>query len=121
MGNCYNVDNNDKDLLSDIDPLDKVNSMKKRESLNNQINNDNNIDNNINLLDEQINDIYFISKTKLKLTVKQSKNLKEGQEYIINSLGLLFNKENKTKDGLTIFGDINVIKYIINNNFIVKY
>ena len=118
MGNCYNVDNNDKDLLSDIDPLDKVNSMKKRESLNNQINNDNNIDNNINLLDEQIN---YISKTKLKLTVKQSKNLKEGQEYIINSLGLLFNKENKTKDGLTIFGDINVIKYIINNNIIVKY
>ena len=105
MGNCYNIDNNDKDILSDIDPLDKFSERK------NHINN-NNIENNINIINEQIDDLYYISKTRLKLVVKQSKNLKEGDEYIINSLGLLTNNKNKTKDGLTIFGDINVIKYI---------
>ena len=104
MGNCYNIDNNDKDILSDIDPLDKFSERK------NHINN--NIENNINIINEQIDDLYYISKTRLKLVVKQSKNLKEGDEYIINSLGLLTNNKNKTKDGLTIFGDINVIKYI---------
>ena len=104
MGNCYNIDNNDKDILSDIDPLDKFSERK------NHINN--NIENNINIINGRIDDLYYISKTRLKLVVKQSKNLKEGDEYIINSLGLLTNNKNKTKDGLTIFGDINVIKYI---------
>jgi hypothetical protein len=64
--------------------------------------------NDINLTEEQkIIDMFYLSKTLLKLTVKQSKNLEEGKEYIINSLGLLINNENKTKDGLTIFGDVN--------------
>ena len=49
---------------------------------------------------------YYISKKKLKLIIKQSKCLIEGKEIIINSLGL-FNSKNK--DGLTIFGDTNVI------------
>ena len=48
-------------------------------------------------------------QTYIKLTIKQSKNLPEGKEYLINSLGLLINNENKTKDGLAIFGDKNVI------------
>jgi len=51
----------------------------------------------------------YISNKKLKLTIKQSKCLLEGKEYIINSSGLL-DSTNKYKDGLTIFGDINVIK-----------
>ena len=29
MGNCYKLDNSDKDLLSDIDALEKINSQKK--------------------------------------------------------------------------------------------
>ena len=49
---------------------------------------------------------YYISKKKLKLIIKQSKCLIEGKEIIINSLGLL---NSKNKDGLTIFGDTNVI------------
>ena len=74
--------------------------------------NNKNKNSNINIFSELSNDINYISKTKLKLTIKQSKKLKEGKEYIINSFGLLINNENKTKDGLTIFGDTNVIKYI---------
>ena len=69
----------------------------------------NNIETKINMISEQTNDINYISKTKLKLTIKQSKNLPEGKEYILNSLGLLINNENKTNDGLVIFGDKNVI------------
>ena len=61
------------------------------------------------MISEQTNDINYISKTKLKLIIKQSKNLPEGKEYILNSLGLLINNENKTNDGLVIFGDKNVI------------
>lgn len=130
MGNCYNFDKDDNDILSDVDPLEKFksNNNKKLDENNiiffennnkeNKIDfiNDNN-DNDINIIDtnidniipEQNKDIYNISKTKLKLTIKQSKNLPEGKEYLINSLGLLINNENKTKDGLAIFGDKNVI------------
>ena len=88
------------------------NQIQVNENNNNNINNDdiNIIDTNINIIPEQNKDLSYISKTKLKLTIKQSKNLPEGKEYIINSLGLLINDENKTKDGLTIFGDKNVIK-----------
>ena len=129
MGNCYNLNKDDNDILSDVDPLEKFKSNNKKLDENNIIffennNNDNNIDiindnndNDINIIDTNINniiqeqnkDIYNISKTKLKLTIKQSKNLPEGKEYLINSLGLLINNENKTKDGLAIFGDKNVI------------
>ena len=125
MGNCYNFEKDENDILSDVDPLDKFKTNNKKldenniiffekndNENNNNINNDdiNIIDTNINIIPEQNKDLSYISKTKLKLTIKQSKNLPEGKEYIINSLGLLINNENKTKDGLTIFGDKNVIK-----------
>ena len=130
MGNCYNFDKDDNDILSDVDPLEKFKSNNNKKLDENNIiffennNKENNIDfindnndNDINIIDtnidniipEQNKDIYNISKTKLKLTIKQSKNLPEGKEYLINSLGLLINNENKTKDGLAIFGDKNVI------------
>ena len=90
----------------------KINSQKKLLNNDMMVNSQEKNINDINLTEEQkIVDMYYISKTILKLTVKQSKNLQEGKEYIINSLGLLINNENKTKDGLTIFGDVNVIKY----------
>ena len=125
MGNCYNFEKDENDILSDVDPLEKFKTNNKKldenniiffekndNDNNNNINNDdiNIIDTNINIIPEQNKDLSYISKTKLKLTIKQSKNLPEGKEYIINSLGLLINNENKTKDGLTIFGDKNVIK-----------
>ena len=53
----------------------------------------------------------ILSKKKLKLTIIQSKCLEEGKEFIINSLGLVDSK-NDNKDGLVIFGDINVRIYI---------
>jgi len=104
-------------LTNDIGHSEKINQNNKHLNENNIIdvdNENNNIDTNnietkINMIGEQINDINYISKTKLKLTIKQSKNLPEGKEYIINSLGLLINNENKTNDGLVIFGDKNVI------------
>lgn len=117
MGNCYNIDKNENDLTNDIKHLEKINKNNKHLKEDNIIdtnNENNNIDTNnietkINLISEQTNDINYISKTKLKLTIKQSKNLPEGKEYILNSLGLLINNENKTNDGLVIFGDKNVI------------
>jgi hypothetical protein len=54
----------------------------------------------------------ILSKKKLKLTIIQSKCLEEGKEFIINSLGLV-NSKNDNKDGLVIFGDVNVRIYII--------
>ena len=125
MGNCYNIDKNENDMLSDKEHLEKINQNNKHLSENNIIDVDNcnnNIDNNnietkINIITEQTNDINYISKTKLKLTIKQSKNLPEGKEYIMNSLGLLINNENKTNDGLLIFGDKNVCNSIYNNIF----
>ena len=96
MGNCYNYEDSDKDIFSDL-----------KENLNNLIINNNN---NLNVIEIQNNDFNSLSKIKLKLTIKQSKNLPEGKEFIINSFGLLINNENKAKDGLTIFGDANVIK-----------
>ena len=118
MGNCYNNEDSDKDIFSDASPLEGNNSRKKltkidsnidlKENLNNLIINNNN--NNLNVIEIQNNDFNSLSKIKLKLTIKQSKNLPEGKEYIINSFGLLINNENKAKDGLTIFGDANVIK-----------
>ena len=112
MGNCYNINNKDEDILSDIQPLERLDSEKKLSNLNMIINTKEKNNDDINIINEQINnDIYYISKTLLKITVRQSKYLEEGKEYIINSLGLLLNNKNKTKDGLTIFGDVNVIIY----------
>ena len=121
MGNCCSGIYNDNDILNDFD-ISKNKENKKENKLSidnnniiNQTRQNTAIDNNV------------ISNKKLKLTIKQSKSLQEGKEYIINSLGLLINNKNKTQDGLTIFGDINVIKYIyiIYNIFyfiiIVKY
>lgn len=124
MGNCYHGDRDDKDILSDVDPLNNIKSQNKPSNINNNIilaKNDI-IDNYMNLINDKNNETNIISKTKLKLTVIESNHLREGGEYIINSLGLLNNQQNK-KDGLTIFGDVNVI---INNKFynfiyIVKY
>ena len=118
MGNCYNIEKKEDDLINDIEHLQKINQNNKQLSENNIVDayndnkdiNINNIDTKINAITTQIIEINCISKTKLKLTIKQSKNLPEGKEYIINSYGLLINNENKTKDGLTIFGDKNVIK-----------
>ena len=115
MGNCYSANNSDKDLLGDRDTLERINPQKNLLNMDNMVNNQEKNFNDIILTEEQkIIDIYCLSKTLLKLTVKQSKNLQEGKEYIINSLGLVINNENKTKDGLTIFGDVNVIEYFFN-------
>ena len=117
MGNCYNLVNKDEDIISNSNKPEQSKKQSKISANDMIINqeiyvNNKNKNSNINIFSELSNDINYISKTKLKLTIKQSKKLKEGKEYIINSLGLLINNENKTKDGLTIFGDINVIKYI---------
>lgn len=114
MGNCYHGDRDDKDILSDVDPLNNIKSQNKPSNINNNIILEKNdiIDNYINPISDKNNETNIISKTKLKLTVIESNHLREGGEYIINSLGLLNNKQNK-KDGLTIFGDVNVIINII--------
>jgi hypothetical protein len=114
MGNCYNYEDSDKDIFSDASPLEGNNSRKKltkidsnidlKENLNNLIINNNN---NLNVIEIQNNDFNSLSKIKLKLTIKQSKNLPEGKEYIINSFGLQDSKNNN-KDGIIIFGDNNV-------------
>lgn len=114
MGNCYNYEDSDKDIFSDASPLEGNNSRKKltkidsnidlKENLNNLIINNNN---NLNVIEIQNNDFNSLSKIKLKLTIKQSKNLPEGKEYIINSFGLQDAKNDK-KDGIIIFGDNNV-------------
>ena len=125
MGNCYNLVNKDEDIISNSNKPEQSKKQSKISANDMIINqeiyvNNKNKNSNVNIFSEISNDINYISKTKLKLTIKQSKNLKEGNEYIINSLGLLINNKNKTKDGLTIFGDVNVIKYIF-ILFILKY
>ena len=127
MGSCCNGNQNDKDLINDVDLAKNKNKGNKNKDKDNKIipiDNDD-IDNQmrqntnmeINNINENINNNIFIANIKLKLTIKQSKSLQEGKEYIINSLGLLINNKNKTNDGLTIFGDENVIKYI----YIIHY
>ena len=85
MGNCYNVINQDEDILSNYIESEKIKT-KNKLSANDMIikkdNYDNNKSSNINIISEYSNDMNYISKTKLKLTIKQSKNLKEGNEYI---------------------------------------
>lgn len=61
---------------------------------------------------DKIPDSIINSRKKLKLIIKQSKYLQEGKELIINAGGLVGSPRN-AKDGLTIFGDISVIKKIL--------
>ena len=76
-----------------------------------KINIDSNLNNNEQSRKIDQDQHLYISEKKLKLIVLQSKCLLEGKEYIINSLGILdSNKINIYKDGLVIFGDINVSK-----------
>jgi len=118
MGSCCNGNQNDKDLINDVDLAKNKNKGNKNKDKDNKIipiDNDD-IDNQMrqntnmeinNINENIINNNIFIANIKLKLTIKQSKSLQEGKEYIINSLGLLINNKNKTNDGLTIFGDEN--------------
>ena len=56
---------------------------------------------------DRIPDSIINTKKKLKLTIKQSKYLSEGREFIINPGGLVGIQRND-KDGITLFGDISV-------------
>ena len=112
MGICYeccNGNNNDYDLINI--KVDKDRKGIKNSSIGSQ---NQTGYNNAGLNDfRQSNSkpnasqkIYY-SKKKLQLIIKQSKCLQEGKEYIINSLGLI-DPKNNFKDGLVIFGDVNV-------------
>ena len=92
MGNCYNLVNKDEDIISNSNKPEQSKKQSKISANDMIINqeiyvNNKNKNSNINIFSELSNDINYISKTKLKLTIKQSKKLKEGKEYIINSLG----------------------------------
>ena len=69
---------------------------------------------------DKIHESIINSRKKLKLKIIQSKYLSEGREFIINAGGLIGSPRN-AKDGITIFGDAGVIKFIyININFIIN-
>ena len=119
MGNCCDGLHNDYDMLSFHFKKDKKNKDKNISS--NDIQNITNYNEDINNVKEsninQNNNSsskLYISKKKLKLIIKQSKCLMEGKEYILNSLGLIDSNQ-KFNDGLTIFGDENVINKLIYN------
>ena len=124
MGTCCDEARNDYELVNFNTDNDK--NSKKTFSRDFQIQTNNKekandiMDSNMNKKNNYPPKL-FISKKKLKLIVKESKCLMEGKEYIINSLGLI-NSKNSNKDGLTIFGDTNVINkyYIIYNLFKFK-
>ena len=124
MGSCCNASIKDNDIenIQNIYQLEKIQKGKNFSSIdfqtlskyNTGIDNKLNIDSNNVNNNEQVQKIeqeqkLYISEKKLKLTVLQSKCLLEGKEYLINSLGIIdSNKKNIYKDGLVIFGDINV-------------
>ena len=124
MGSCCNaiIKDNDIENIQNIYQLEKIQKGKIFSSIdfqtlskyNTGIDNKLNIDSNNVNNNEQVQKIeqeqkLYISEKKLKLTVLQSKCLLEGKEYLINSLGIIdSNKKNIYKDGLVIFGDINV-------------
>ena len=91
-----------------------------------QINNEKDPDNQIPLNPpkvphDKIPDSIINTRKKLKLKIIQSKYLSEGREFIINAGGLIGSPRN-AKDGITIFGDVGVIKFIyINNNINIYY
>ena len=113
MGNCCDGTKNDCELINFQIDKDKDKNSKKISSIDFQNLADFNtgINNIQEIKESKINNSpsnSYLSKKKLKLIIKQSKSLLEGKEYIINSLGLIDSK-NKYNDGLTIFGDNNVI------------
>ena len=126
MGSCCkaSIKDNDIENIQNIYQLEKIQKGKNFSSIdfqtlskyNTGIDNKLNIDSNNVNNNEQVQKIeqeqkLYISEKKLKLTVLQSKCLLEGKEYLINSLGIIdSNKKNIYKDGLVIFGDINVSK-----------
>ena len=109
MGNCCEEFINEYDIFQIIkekkpkknESIDLPNQTNYNAEINNLRESNTNKDNNSPLK-------LYISKKKLKLTIKQSKTFIEGKEYIINSLGLT-DPKNNYNDGLTIFGDANVI------------
>ena len=121
MGICYeccNGNNNDFDLINI--KVDKDRKGIKNSSIGSQ---NQTGYNNMGLNDfrqsnsnQNTSQKIYYSKKKLKLIIKQSKCLQEGKEYIINSLGLI-DPKNNFKDGLVIFGDVNVSLII----YIYKY
>ena len=121
MGICYeccNGNNNDYDLINI--KVDKDRKGIKNSSIGSQ---NQTGYNNVGFNDfrqsnsnQNASQKIYYSKKKLKLIIKQSKCLQEGKEYIINSLGLI-DPKNNFKDGLVIFGDINVSLII----YIYKY
>ena len=110
MGNCCDGMKNDYDIINIKFEKDK-NKKSSTLEFQNQTDHNTGINNiqqtNMNKNNDSPSNLY-ISRKKLKLIIKQSKCLMEGKEIIINSLGLL-NSKNNYNDGLTIFGDSNVI------------
>ena len=120
MGSCCEGSNNDYDIINLRLEKDKKSKKNGNIELQNQTDYDGEIKNskNSNTNEKNISSLnYYISKKKLKIIIKQSKYLMEGKEYLINSLGLI-NQKNNYNDGLVIFGDTNVInnKYNIFEN-----
>ena len=108
MGNCCDGTKNDYDLINiqlEKEKPKKISNIEYYSQTDYNTGTNNVKQSNINK-DNDSPSKYYISKKKLKLIIKQSKCLIEGKEIIINSLGLL---NSKNKDGLTIFGDTNVI------------
>ena len=121
MGICYeccNGNNNDYDLINI--KVDKDRKGIKNSSIGSQnqtgYNNAGLNDFRQSNSNQNASQKIYYSKKKLQLIIKQSKCLQEGKEYIIDSLGLI-DPKNNFKDGLVIFGDVNV-SLIIN---IFKY
>ena len=121
MGSCCNVGIKENELENNANNsqtekikkgIDFQNISKYNTGDNlHKINIDSNLNNNEQSRKIDQDQHLYISEKKLKLIVLQSKCLLEGKEYIINSLGILdSNKINIYKDGLVIFGDINVSK-----------
>ena len=126
MGSCCkaSIKDNDIENIQNIYQLEKIQKGKNFSSIDfqtlskyntgidNKLNIDsNNVNNNEQVQKKEQEQKLYISEKKLKLTVLQSKCLLEGKEYLINSLGIIdSNKKNIYKDGLVIFGDINVSK-----------
>ena len=126
MGSCCNASIKDNDIENNPNnsqsekiqkgknfaSVDFQNLSKYNTGIDNKLNIDLiNINNNKQPKKIEQEQNLYISEKKLKLTVVQSKCLIEGKEYLINSLGIInSNKKNIYKDGLVIFGDINVSK-----------
>lgn len=131
MGNCCNASNNDNDIENNQRSNKVENKKNKREFSSLDFQNPTRYNTGTENIHKEATDYshnkiveqhsskspskmpqernIYISKKRLKLVIKQSKCLEEGKEYIINSAGLVDNKEGPL-DGLTIFGDTDVSK-----------